>query len=361
MNQVVEMGKASCSTFGCGEVRVEQTPMGTRCRNVESGSYVPCPAGAAQNPGMGFFLKQDGYTGKGQIPWGKLPGPEWSAITTPNVRYPRNPVAKRTAHALKRSGVEKYEARYPGQVRMLFSGSEYQRSPAENAAKRRIEQMMRQEMLPTSRYGAPRSAMMGVGRFGAHGIGASYGPFDFDMNRAMALTLPQMVQPHHLVIGNIAGGFVPGVVNYAINSIVMPDFARAVLRFGLAASGAVCILFGRRNGYLFGAGLALLPQTVTALITLMRSLTGSRAAPAPQAPPSDGTIEGVGQWLPEEKVKLQKAAQRAFGVDVQGAKNVGVLSPVGFETITPDDFGALSDAAVMVAGLGANPYKPIGS
>ena len=365
MDQIVEMG-ASCGTNGCGEVTVEQTAMGTRCRSITTGGYTPCPPGISRNKpeGVGFFLKKDGFTGKGQLPWGKTPGADWSAISTPNVRWPNNPVASRTYHALKQPGVRKYEAKYPGQVRMLFSGGEYDRSAAELAAQRRIKSMRMQAELPMSRYGY---GTRGIGRFGGYPpfrvgrMGATYGPFNFDLGQAMSLKSPIAVQPMHLVLGNLAGGFAPGLVNYAIENVAMPDLARSALRFGLAASGAFLILFGRSNGYLLGAGLALLPQTISSLMSFVK---GMARQPAAQVPQPDTAVEGIGQWTPAEKTALARETRKTFGQNIQGAgKRLGFAR--GFETVVPDDFGDLSRSSVQVAGrmsgLGENPFRPLGS
>lgn len=367
MDQIVEMGKTktSCGVLGCGEVAIEKGPMGTRCRSAVSGSYVPCPAGVSRDAGVGFFLKKDAATGRGNLPWGRLPGADWGIVSTPNLRRPKNPAGK-TYHALKRHGLEKYEAKFPGRVETLFSGKDFKSSASTLDAKRRIDYMRQQSLMPGpwSGYGTSGIGRFGGRRVGAYyppfRVGASFGPFNFDPSRAIALTSPMMVQPHHLVIGNLAGAFVPGAVNYALEKVAMPDLARSALRFGLAASGAFLILFGRQNGYMLGAGLALLPQTITSVMSLGKAVITPKAA----QPAADEAVKGLGQWTPSEKAALKKESMRTFGVNVNGpSKRVGFNR--GFEVVVPDDFGDLSRGSVQVAkamsGLGANPFKPLGS
>jgi len=346
MRQIVEMGNASCGDFGCGEVSVQRIPgKGIRCRD-EVGQFTPCPLDVDARMGeVGMFTSPSKRWGKAGFRPDEVPEYGWGIVSTPNVRWPNSPT--RTFHAVKRAGLESLRRLFPGRTRLEhpFAGTRAQQIQAEKEA------MMR------------RRGVAGIGDFGYGFMGQPmYGPFDFNIHRAMGVTVPLTIEPHKVVIGNVLGGFLPGIVDRFVEGSALSTRTKGFIRFGVSVSGVAMILFGRSNSYVMGAGLALLPQFTSALTTWIKGLAKGNGMVAAPPAPAEGA---VGQYTPGEKARLAQSVREAFGVNIQGGR-MGQLEPTGYETIVPGDFAALSRSAITVAGgrmsgLGDNPFRAIGA
>lgn len=329
MHQVVEMGNVSCGDFGCGAVTVEDIPgKGIRCRD-DGGQFTTCPPGVMGDVGK--------FVPKGQD-WVGDQFPHHMIVSTPNVRWGAKPGRPRTWHEITRKGLEDFRKQFGRGARIEFTEA----SPAE--ARR-------------------RGLIAGPwGNGGYVGQGFTREAFQF---------APFAIEPHKVIIGNVVGSFVPALVQKSMEmSPTLSPGVKGFVNFMVGGAGVIGIVFFRRNSYVLGASLALLPGFVDAMTTWIVAMFQRRRAaampptPTPTPTPPSGAM---GQLLPEQKMKLDEAVRKAFGVTIAGDRGIGQLEARGFETIVPSDYEALAESAVTVAGsamgqpIGVGPrFKAIG-
>lgn len=314
MNQVVEMGavpSAGCGSFGCGELSVENIPgKGIRCRG-EDGSFVRCPSSVMGD--MGLFVSQK------QGRKGQVPDEGYAIVTTP---HPRHETGDDFYQAVTKRGARSLSSRWPGRVRRLTD------------------------------YLGGRSAAR------AAGIG------QMESLRGSVSFMPYMIEPGKLALGNVAGTFLPSGVDMALGLLGTGPRVRAGAQFATGLLGGLGFLFYRRNSLILGMSTALMPGLIRGTLSGVASFFMNRRGAATGSE-NAGAKGAMGQLLPSEKNRLQRAVTQAFGkqAELQGA--MGQLEPTGFETIVPGDYGDLADSSQEVAGIaggavGTDDFSPVG-
>lgn len=329
MRQIAEMGDFGCGDFGCGAVTAERIKgRGLRCRDA-TGAFTPCPTRMGE---VGMFTKAANP---------RVPDYGWGIVSTPNVRWPNSPTAARTWHAVHRSGAESLRALYPGRTRLEFpfaGTTEQQEEAARRAREYRLAR--RQEMRKVA--GIPGWDYY-VGDMGDIGWGVGQG-FTRD---AFRMT-PYSIEPGKVILGNVAGSFIPALVDKGLEASNLSPGTKGFVRFGVGVAGVAGLLFMRRNSYVLGASLALFPGFVDAVATWIMGFFFKPKAVPVVVVSENGETASVGQI---DRARLQKAASETLGT------RVGVLRRLGFETLTPSDYFDLADSSVKVAGVG----QPLGT
>jgi hypothetical protein len=284
----------------------------TKCRDDATGAFVPCGIGS-----VGEFVQKKAKSKKGH---GKMvtPHPRWG------------------------TGQQFWNVTPAGalHLRQLYKGQSRLVTPFEGKAAKMYQ------------YGLRKVA--GIGNFGMSDVRSA---FKFH---------PQTVEPGKVIMGNVIGSFIPAIVDKVMERTAITERTKGFVRFGTGVAGLAGVLFMRKNSYVLGASLALLPGFVDSVSTWVVSLAlrGRNALPAamPAAAP-EVSVEGIGQMTNLERKQLNQATLKAFGRGIKGTR-MGQLEARGFENIVPDDGLALAEGSRMVAGIGApiggNGFKPIG-
>jgi hypothetical protein len=180
---------------------------------------------------------------------------------------------------------------------------------------------------------------------------------------------PQTVEPGKVIIGNVVGSFLPAIVDKVMERTTTTERTKGFVRFSVGAAGLAGVLFGRKNSYVLGASLALLPAFVDSVSTwvvsfIMKARGGTTltAGPASIEIP-EVTMEGIGQMTDMEKRRLNAASFKAFGRGIQGAGRIGMSR--GQEVSVPQDSLDIANASRMVAGIGSpiggNGFRALGA
>ncbi len=317
MQRIVEMGSrrpaAACGDYGCGTVSVEDHDGVVKCRDEATGAFTPCGIGS-----VGEFVTKGKKMRKGR---GKIltPHPRWGTG-----QQFWNVTPKGAAHL---------RSLFPGRTRMV--------SPFHGGDADVFKTLKR---------------VAGIGNFGMTDVRSA---FKFH---------PQTVEPGKVIMGNVVGSFIPAIVDKVMERTSVTERTKGIVRFSTGAAGLAGVLFMRKNSYVLGASLALLPGFVDSVSTwlvslVMRGRSASLPSVAPAAEPEVVNVEGIGQMTNAERKALNQATFKAFGRGIKGTR-MGQLQARGFENIVPDDGLDLANSSRMVAGIGApiggNGYRPIG-